>query len=59
MAARRVFAAAGARILSARGRAGANRVSTALHVLMCAALIVMTWRSRLALPLSFQVAAFS
>lgn len=53
-----VFAAAAAGLLPARGRAGAYRPSAALHLLMCAALIVMTWRSRLALPLWFQVAAF-
>ena len=47
------------RALSGRGRTDpGSGVSAALHVLMCAAVIVLTWRSRLALPLWFQVAAF-
>lgn len=54
-----VFAAAGAGLLSARGRTGSNRVSDAFHALICAALIAMTWRAQPIAPTWLQTALFS
>ena len=57
-----VFATAGLGAPPARGRPGTaraeDRVSDAFHVLMCAALTAMTWRSEPAPALWLQTALF-